>query len=173
METHVFNENKKCLDPIDNRCMCCGKGFSGGEEDTCYVPLFKEKERTNLLVYRNVKFSQIDVGVPVCAHCRLTQKRTKRHALLYSLAIILVIALVSVILGVFVIRNWLNLDTLGFIFAVLGIIAGTVIGIFKYEGYIEKILGMKGILTTRQAVMQYGIVEALISDGWTFNQPMA
>lgn len=171
METHVFNKQKKRLEPIDNRCAWCGKGVSRGEEDNAYVSLYKEGDRTNLLVYRSVKFSRIDIGVPRCEKCKQIQKRIKWHSAIYSLLIALGIVLVSAVLGIYVFINLLDYITLGGIVLLLGVIAAIFVGFLN--GIEEKLMRKYSIQSVEQVVSSYDIVDALVNDGWSFIKPSA
>lgn len=171
MDTHVFNESKKRLDPIDNRCMCCGNGYSTGEADNFYIPIYKENDRTNAIVYRNVKYSVINIGVARCPECKRIHEQIKTKAVLT------VIALSIFSLGGFPLIGW-GIESLSgsmipfFIFLFLGLIAlGFSIALFHF---FEQLFANKySILSRRNAAMEYDLVCAMIDEGWTFDQPTA
>jgi len=95
METHVFNDTTKCLEPIGKLCVFCGKRHA---EHISYKPLYKEKSRTNLLVYRDVKFSKIMIGASICSECLAIHKEIHRQSLLYSsLIMIMTLSLIALI----------------------------------------------------------------------------
>jgi len=152
--------------------MCCGEGFSRGVEDNYYIPLFKESDRTNLLVYRNVKYSQINVGVTRCAKCKELQKTAKTKSVFYGIGVGIGVAAFSIAVG-FALDMFLDLIIIGSILALIGVIAGVFIGLSKANDYEEKILNSNKVLTRENAARRYPIVEALLSDGWTFIVPTA
>ena len=80
MDTHIFNETTKRLEPVGEVCVFCGKRHA---EYITYESLYKEKSRTNLVVYRNVKFSKIDIGASTCSNCLKVHKKIHRQGLLY------------------------------------------------------------------------------------------
>lgn len=172
MDSHVFNEQKKCLDPIDNRCMCCDAGFSRGEDDNFYIPIFKENDRTNLLVYRNVKYSRINVGVARCKNCKEAHKQAKVMSVLLSLGIGLGGAVLSVAVG-FALAFWTDWTVIFSILVVIGIVASVIFSASKGSDYEEKLLNKKNVLSKQTAAQQYGIVRSLLNDGWSFIQPSA
>lgn len=166
METHVYNEQKKCFDPIDNRCMCCGKGFSHGENDNFYIRLYKPKDWKNTLLYRSVEYHWINIGVARCANCKRIQKKAILYSLLYALGIGLGIAIIGVVM-VFA----LDMRTLGMAVIVLGIIASILLGLSKSVDREAEYLEKKGVLSKEHAVQEYEEVAKLVREGWSFEEP--
>src|SRR5688572_11602558 len=79
---HSFNKEKKRLEPSDTKCQYCEVESSTHMEDNYFVPLFKENDRTNIIVYRSVKYSKIPVGIPRCKSCmQIHQEAASRSAL--------------------------------------------------------------------------------------------
>lgn len=168
METHVFNEQTKRFDPIDNRCACCGKSLSQGENDNFYISLYKENDRTNLIVYRNVKFSRIDIGVTRCEDCKTIQRQVM--VLSVILGILAGIATAAVL---FIIAQLIDMDVLSVIIIFVGLILGVAIGILTGKHTNRTMCLKHGILSKEDAAQKYDIVNALLNDGWTFEQPSA
>lgn len=168
METHVFNEQTKRFDPIDIRCACCGKSLSQGENDNFYIPLFKENDRTNLIVYRNVKYSRIDIGVTRCADC----KKIQRQVMVLSI-ILGILAGIATAFVLFLIAMLIDMSVLSVIIIFVGLILGVAIGILTGKHTNRKMCLKHGILSKEDASMKYDIVNALLNDGWTFERPSA
>ena len=172
MGTHVFNEQKKRLDPIDNTCMCCGKNFSIGEKSNFYIPIFKEKDRTNVIVYRNVKFQRLNIGVSRCPACKEKHKRIQPLSILVGLLVGLGAAGLSLGLG-WLLAEFFNLMFIFIVFVALGVGLGIFLGFSFYYRQLNKMSIKSGILSERDAASQYELVQSLLNDGWTFDQPIA
>ena len=166
MGTHVLNKWKNRLEPIDNRCVCCGNGVSIGDKSNYYVPLFKVTDRTNIVVYRNVKYQRIDVGVSRCPKCKAVQGRI--NAISIITGIIVCLGLAGVLIARLV-KSSLPIP-LGII---IGAAAGFVIGFICYNLLKSVLFKKKHILAKKDAVSRYDIVKSLLGDGWTFDKPSA
>src|ERR1043165_4868354 len=66
---YTLNKEKKRLEPTDTKCQYCEMEHSTNMEENYFIPLFKENDRTNIIVYRSVKYSKIPVGIPRCRTC--------------------------------------------------------------------------------------------------------
>lgn len=164
METHVFNEEKKRLEPIDNLCVFCGKGKSENQDDNFFIPLYKEGDRTNVVVYRKVSFKRIDIGLPRCPHCKKIHESQKRQLRIYT------------VLGglLFFVVSFFIFDDMAFLIAILAAMVGALLALILSNIFIEKVSSKKhSILTKQEAAQTYGIVRGLLQDGWSFNQPQA
>lgn len=167
METHFFNETTKRLEPVGDVCVYCGKRHS---EYITYKYLYKEKSRTNLLVYRNVKFSKIEIGAPTCSECLKVHKKIHRQSLLYSfLIIILTIALIALI-------SYLLFPLITIFAIVIGaLLLGVTIALMTkvYHRIEEHLIKPYDVLTKREGLQVYPIVEELLNNGFTFEEPYA
>lgn len=171
METHIFNEEKKRLEPIDNRCMCCGNGFSRGEEDNFYLPLYKEKDRTNVVVYRSVKYSMIKVGVARCPECGRIHKQVKTKAIIMVIILSILSLTVLPLLGwglTLLLHNTIPFFVLFFIGMILIFVM-----IHLYPRFEQRFARQQQVLSRWEAAMEYDLVSTLLNDGWTFEQPLA
>lgn len=167
METHILNETKKRLEPVGEVCVFCGKRRS---EHITYKTLYKEKSRTNLLVYRNVKFSKIDIGASTCSECLKVHKKIHRQSLLYSfLIIIMILSLIALI-------SYLLFSLITVVAIVIGaLLAGITIASMTtvYHCIEEHLIKPYNVLTKRVGLQSYPIVKELLNDGFTFEQPSA
>lgn len=170
MNTHIFNEQNKRLDPVDTLCVFCGKRHSENLNDNCYKELYKEKSRTNLLVYRNVKFSKIEIGASRCHECKKIHKKVKIRSMsvLLGFTIACVAAMVYII---FLLFEYISV----FAFLVGLLLLGVFMVMSKkfYNRIEERFIRKYKILTPEQGFLQYPIVRELLNDGFTFEQPMA
>ena len=137
MGTHVFNEQKKRLDPVDNKCTCCGKGFSIGEKSNFYIPVFKETDRTNLVVYRNVKFSRIDIGVSRCSAGKALHKKIKPRSFLIGLLVGLGIAGAMIGMG-FLLTRLTDHIVFAIVLSLVGVGLGAWLGCLFYHRTMNK-----------------------------------
>ncbi len=64
MNMYSFNQETKRLEPSETLCQYCETEHSTDMEDNYFIPMFQEVDRTNVIVYRNVKFKKIPVGIP-------------------------------------------------------------------------------------------------------------
>lgn len=170
--SHIFNEQEKRMEPIDNTCMCCGKDHSTGEKDNFYITLYKEKDRTDLVVYRNVKYNYIDIGVARCPKCKEIQKKVKRNTVLCNIAVGLGFAALLFSFGIILI-NSMSWIIVGGIIIVAGLVAAIRISLSDSFDFEEKLCKKTGILSKKEAAQQYKIVQELLENKWGFEPPSA
>lgn len=154
-----INTAKKRLEPTETLCQFCTTEHSTNMEDNLFVPLFKENDRTNLIVYRSVKYSKIPVGVPRCPGCKsIHEKAVIKAALISWASAVLVLVLSFLIWGPY-----------GF-FAMLPAIFIGVGGTYFLQ---NSIVRGKGIYTKMDGAKQNEAVQDLILSGWSFTLPSA
>jgi len=154
---YQFNQAKKRLEPTDTKCEYCELEHSAHMEDNYFVPLFKENDRTNIIVYRSVKYSKIPVGIPRCKNCQATHNEAAGRAALIS----------WITAGVVVILSFLIWGPYGF----LAIFAGIFIGFGGTHFLENKFVREKGIFTKLDGAKRNGAVQELVIGGWSFTQP--
>lgn len=155
---HTFNESLKRLEPVESTCHYCGLADFRRMEENYFVPLFKEHDRTNIVVYRSVKYKQILVGIPRCQDCFEIHNSTSSAAK-YSWA---------VAAGVF----GLAICMWGLL-AMLGILPCLLIGFLGSSFMEDRLVAAKGVLTKLDGAKRNETVQDLVIQGWTFNQPAA
>ncbi|AXY73620.1 hypothetical protein D3H65_06325 [Paraflavitalea soli] len=154
-----FNPAKKRMEPTEKKCQFCEMENSAHMEDNYFIPLYKENDRTNIIVYRSVKYSKIPIGIPRCPSCMAIHENAARKSALISGSIALGIIILSFLL-------W---GPFGF----FSIFAGIIIG-FAGRYFIEKkMVRDKGIYTKLEGAKQNEAVQDLIIGGWSFNMPSA
>lgn len=156
---YIVNKERKRLEPTETKCQYCEADHSSSMEDNYFVPLFRENDRTNIVVYRSVKYSKIPVGIPRCKNCLAIHEQAASKAALIAWCIAGGIVLLSFIIWGF-----------GGIFALFIGIFGGVLGTDFIQ---DKLVRDKGIFTKKDGAEYNEAVQQLIMDGWSFKQPTA
>lgn len=171
METHVFNEATKRLEPLNNVCVFCGQRYVNNANDNCYLTLYKEKSRTNVLVYRNVKFSKIAIGGSRCPICKQIHYKIKIRSALYSMGAF-ILGLIPIFLMSYFLFRYITILAIiiGIILLMVNVFLTTQATYYYFE---RKLTVPYDILTPREGLQVYPIVQELINDGFTFDVPVA
>jgi len=155
----TLNQEKKRLEPTETLCQFCETVHSEDMEDNCFIPLYREKDRTNIVVYRSVKYSKIPVGIPRCKECKaIHEQATTKGALIAwgaSIVFVIIVFMISLPLGYF------------------SIFAGIMIGAFGSRGLYRKFVRDKLIYNEREGAEHNPAIRELLLNGWTLNQPLA
>ena len=154
-----FNKEKKRLEPSDAKCQYCEVENSTDMEDNYFVPLFRENDRTNIIVYRSVKYSKVPVGVPRCKTCLEIHREAASRSQLTAWGIAFGVVVFSIMI-------W----GAG---GILSIVLGLVIGFLGTHLLQNKMVREKGIFTKMEGAKRNPAVQELVIDGWSFNQPTA
>ena len=128
-------------------------------EDNYFVPLYKENDRTNIIVYRSVKYSKVPIGIPRCKNCLEIHKESATKSTIISWCIAVAIVIISFIV-------W---GPFGF----FSIFAGIFIGFYGAELLENKLVRDKGIDTKLDGAKQNGTVQDFVINGWSFKMPTA
>jgi len=156
---YILNKEKKRLEPSETHCQFCESADSQDMEDNFFMPMFKENDRTNIIVYRSLKYSKIPVGIPRCKECKAIHEKawSKGKFMAWGGAIVVIILafLVSPVLGY------------------ISIFVGIMIGAFGSKFIYEKLVRDQIIYTERDGAMYNKAIQELLSSGWTMDQPMA
>jgi hypothetical protein len=157
--THQFNEYTKQLDPKETSCFFCGSHHSASQRTNVSFKLYRENDRTNLLVYRSVKFKMISIGVPRCATCKKIHHDAGLTGTLASLALTaIIIALSIAAFGAY--GMW-------------AVIPAIFAGVFFFR-YVERTrVEAKGIARELVGAEQDPLVAAFLADGWSGTRPSA
>jgi hypothetical protein len=154
-----LNPTSKRLEPQETKCAFCHDGQSTEMDDNCFVPLFREEDRTNVVVYRSVKFKKVPVGIPRCKDCKLIHEKSSTIAAFigWGSGVLLVIM-------AFVFFGFLGIFSFFF---------GLMTGVFLTRFIENKLVRNKGIPTIKDATMENEAVQELVLNGWSLTQPMA
>ena len=158
--THKFNQQLGRLEPTATLCQYCKKAHSETMSDNYFCPVFKEQDRTNIVVYRSVKFNKLHIGIPRCKDCAAIHESSSLNAWLISLALIALAAfLFYSIWGIYVI-----------FFLVFGGAIGLVGGPILFTNLL---VHNKNILTKKEGAKQDRLVQEMVNSGWSLTQPSA
>jgi len=156
---YTFNEKEKRFEPSETLCQYCETEHSTSMEDNYFVELYKEKDRTNIIVYRSVKYSKIPVGIPRCKTCMNVHANANLMSGLLGWGIaLLVLILWFAIWGPYGLFGLLVCPFLGW---------GLMVWIEK--SMIQK----KQIYSKIDGAKQNEAVQDLVLSGWSFTPPMA
>ena len=131
--------------------------------DNYFDSVYSEKDRTNIVVYRSVKFQKLDIGIPRCKNC----KKIHRNSSVLAFVISFMMA-VGVVLFV---NYYFRYDIVYRIF--LSII-GFLLTFILPSYFIAKMLtSRQGILSEIEGMENEPQVQQLQLQGWTLSRPSA
>ncbi|HNP31759.1 MAG TPA: hypothetical protein PKN96_00545 [Flavobacterium sp.] len=159
MENYILNENKKRLEPTETDCEYCKKRKVNSIEDCYFLNLYNVKKRTNLLVYRSVKYSLIKVGIRRCVPCKIIHKNADKNTVLYTTLIIVAL-------------NIILFSVIG-IFGVITMFLSLYLAIFLLSFIKNKLSLQKGILSDQKGAKQNQLVKDFLKEGWSTKTPFA
>lgn len=162
MTSHILNEKMKRFDPVEKTCSYCNQDDqSVTTASAYYVPLYKEQDRTNIIVYSSVKYQMVTVGVPRCSGCLKIHSSERRNGYLYAFLLFVIIVASAVLL----------FDAIGIIIAVVG---GALIAGFAADKLGPYLASRRGIATPQGGAETNSLVQNLVLlQGWSFEQPKA
>ena len=154
---HSFNESRKRFEPLEKTCQFCQQNENKNMEHNYFVPLFKEQDRTNVIVYRSVKYSKIPIGIARCENCMEVHESMSNKAglIAWGLAVMLIVLCIMIwgLMGIF------------------SFLPGIFIGFFAKEQIENKLVRDQGILTKLEGAEENPTVQGLVIHGWSFAQP--
>lgn len=156
-DRYIFNEQLKRIEPKETLCIYCRKQHSQSMDSNFFTKLFQEKDRTELIVYRSVKFNSISIGIPRCTSCYTIHSNCKSKAWMYSIAIALLIVILSF-----------------YFFGPMGILSVFIafVLLFMLQSVIADVLVKKyGILIERDGPKKDILVRELVLSGWSLSPP--
>lgn len=157
---YTLNEELKRFEPKDDKCIYCKVENMQNINECYFTKLYLEGNRTNILVYRSVNFSKLEVGIPRCKTCLMIHKLSREKVLLFSWLAAFFAYVVAILI----------FDIFG---AIFGLLVAMVIGIIVFESIKNSTVKKKGILTEKEGAESVELVQNLIISGWTFNEPHA
>lgn len=156
---YVFNQSRKRLEPTDTKCQYCETGHSSHMEDNYFISLYKEQDRTNIIVYRSVKYQKIPVGISRCKSCRDIHDSSTTKAALVSVGLAIALEVIG-----------FKIDLLWGFIALLP----SFIIIFAGTDYFQKKFAEdKGISPKVDGAKQNEAVQQLLLSGWSLTMPTA
>ncbi|QOG03346.1 hypothetical protein [Flavobacterium sp. MDT1-60] len=163
IRNYTFDEAYKRFEPHDHKCTYCGEAEMENMNDCYFVPLFVEGDRTNIVVYRSVKYSKVLIGIPRCRSCKDIHYDAKNKAV--TISVVSVIILLGLLL-----YNFMNLNAFVFILGIFATIFG---GIYGSSKLAERYVANKGIYTLQDGAETNEVVQDLVIAGWSFTMPTA
>lgn len=163
IENYTFNEYEKRFEPLEKECTYCGEAKMESMDDCCFVSLYATSDRTNLIVYRSVKYSAITIGVPRCSSCKKIHISTQSKANWVSLGI-------SAFVLIFIIYLFFGFNPFSIVFGLFGIFIGAVLIAPKLT---ETYTNNNGIYTMKDGAETNQVVNDLVMAGWSFTKPSA
>lgn len=156
---YTFNQELKRLEIESGLCQYCETEEANDKELHYYIPLFRENDRTNVIVYRSVKFSKIPVGIPRCATCKAIHQKAASKAAWWgwgsAVAFVILTFMIAGVWGIFAIF--------------IGLFAGFFLTRQLENSFVRK----HEIYTLVDGAKENEAVQELILKGWSFHQPMA
>lgn len=156
---HEFNEKTKQLVSLETTCYYCKSAASDDIFEHHYQPVFKENDRTNIIVYSSVKYSKIEIGIPRCTSCAEIHNKINSNAMTWSF----------VVTGVCIILGFVLFGLYGIFLLVFSPLLWFVVNYLIKEGLNEN----GGIPTPKAGAEQNPTVQEFIINGWSFTQPSA
>ena len=166
VDTHTFNQSKKLFEPRHSKCNFCNAGaHSTSKLDNCFFSVYNIQNRTNLIVYRNVKFKEIKIGVPRCKRCRKVHSNTKMAVNSFMVIGILLVFIIPIYFSAV-----FNLGVIGMII-LMAITFGTVyLGMRAVE---SKMLEAYKVRSEKEGAFKEPLVREFLANGWSANKPSA
>lgn len=167
MNSHTLNEIEKRFEPIDTACRFCNKGaHSARMADNQFTSVYAVKDRTNIIIYSNVKFSQVKIGISRCENCSSTHSKVKIFTNL-----ILIFGVISIFVVPIVIAVMLDIVSTIFILFLMAIMFGIVY--FSMVGVEKYILGKYETLSEKEGALREPLVKEFLRNGWSLDRPTA
>lgn len=166
METHTFNQFEKRFEPKIKKCSYCKTGGQNSKmEDNCFYSLYNIKDRTNLVVFRNVKFNEVKIGIPRCEGCRKVHSNIKT-----AVYIILFLGIPFGLFLVVYVSFKFSLGIIGMII-LMALIFGTVY--LSMVGIEKIILNNSNIKSEKDGALMEPLVKSFVRSGWSTDRPQA
>ena len=127
--------------------------------DNCFMPIYREDDRTNIVVYRSVKFKKIDIGIPRCAKCKAIHENATEKAQIF----IPLSAVALVVISFLIWREW----------GIISLLPGICIGFLGIPVLENKLVRKKGIFTKKDGAERSETIQELVLQGWTLDRPSA
>lgn len=155
---YTFNETECRFETQETKCQYCQIREANSIDTNFTVTIYKEKDRTDLFIYRSVTYNALKVRVPRCEKCYNDHKHIKRYGRFYCWFSVLAI----IALGV----------SINPICAVISIFVAIMVGVFVFSKFEEKYLDFKGIQSERKGASNVRLIQEFLANGWTLIPPV-
>ena len=153
-----LNEEQKRLESNSKICTYCKKTTIDDSNDAVYIPVYSVNNRTNLVIYKSVKYQSINVGVPRCKSCIEIHTYDGQKSSFFASFFAAITVLIST--GIF-----------GFEGFLYGLIVGGCVYLIIYYEFKHKRTKKHNILTFEEGVEQDKDLHELLSSGWSLTEP--
>lgn len=176
LENYYFDEENKRFKPLDKVCNYCGKGTNENDNENFYFKIFKEKNRLDFIVYRNVKYTALNLGIPRCSSCKKLHDKVER----LSILILITFHLLMIVYIGFSLYFISKLPTSIRIFSCIVYFLYFLFSLFTSFSFkssntvklIQLLLILKyRILTSHEGAEKNKFIKKLLDNGWTINEP--
>ena len=158
----AFNESLKRLEPCEKTCIYCAENEFEKMEDCYFAPIYKVKNRLNVIVASSVSFSEINVGIPRCRDCKGKHEKVETTILLYGLA---------AFVATFTILFLLFSSSGKGVAITVGLLISPLVGIFTAMSLRDSEMYKTGICSPSDGAETTELVQELLWDGWTLQRP--
>jgi hypothetical protein len=156
-----FNEQLKRFEPLEKKCSYCVEKNENSSIDTAYyVTLYKEQDRTNVVVYRSVKFQKISIGITRCQSCKNFHVVAGGTSKIYAWIGAVVLFILCIVF-------------MGYVGILVGFFVALLTGLFGSHFLEKKLVEDKGIFTELEGAKTNTVVQELVISGWSLTQPTA
>lgn len=166
MESHIFNQSAKRFEPKEKKCSFCKPRSNNSKmQDNCFYSVYNVQDRTNLVVFRNVKFSEVKIGIPRCESCRKVHSNAKIAS---YLTLFIGIPLVFIIPIYFSVK--FDLGTVGMVIllaATFGLVYFAMVGIER------AIHNSSDVKSEKDGALLDPLVQSFLRSGWSIERPRA
>ncbi|MDQ6471292.1 hypothetical protein RB619_11610 [Flavobacterium sp. LHD-80] len=163
IENYTFNEYDKSFEPKETTCAFCEEAQIKNMKDTHFVALYVTNDRTNLIVYRSVKYSILSIGIPRCASCREIHEKSVSKSRLLTWII------VPILMGLL----FYYISTLGVFLFIAGFFVIVAAGFYGSHKLTQFFVAKENIWNLHDGIENDRFIQNLILDGWSLNQPSA
>ncbi len=166
METHVYNESFRRFEPKKKVCLFCKtKALNSSMEDNCFSSVYNIQNRTNIVVYRNVKFNEVKIGIPRCSKCCSVHSMAKISSYVTVFVGVLLVFIIPIYLAV-----QFDLGTIGMIFLVILMFGLVYLAVLAVE---KAILSTYDVISEKDGAMKEPLVREFLRNGWSLDRPTA
>ena len=156
-----FNEKLKQFEPIENTCIYCKKNKATSLHSNKYLKLYKENDRTNLVIYRSVKYNQFTILIPRCSKCYKIHINTKIYSRVFTwISFFLILPLGYFLIG-------------GVAGMFVSLISSILVAVYIYTYSESKFLEIKKIDSEGKGAESVKLVRDFLNDDWTGVAPSA
>lgn len=159
LSKYNFNESLKRFEPKEKRCGYCFQNESENINNYDFIKLYKVQDRTNFVIYRTLKYEEMEIGISRCNDCVEFHEEASRKSPILKYAIYLLILIF--VLPVFGLKVF-----------VVGIALSLALFFFLHK-YGKKSTVSNERLTLKQGIASNETIQDLVLSGWIFDKPSA